>query len=113
MTNDVVLAGDPQSTKSSVPVVAIQGNSMIRQLIRDDAVVVIVVVQAKRRRLPRKAQILDHLGSIGLDLEATKVTLITNGPALMGTIIAVESLVAEDHALSGRHDLDESPTVLC
>lgn len=86
---------------------------MIRQLIGDNAVVVIVVVQAKLRRLPRKAQILNDLGSIGLDLEATKVTLVTNRPALMGTIIAVESLVAEDHALSSRHYLDESPAVLC
>lgn len=104
--NDVVVGGNSESANSSVAVAAIEGNPVAGQLVGDHAVVLIVVVHAEFDGLPRETHVEDGLRAVILDLNATEIADIANGPAIVAAVATVASLVAEDHSLSSRHDFD-------
>lgn len=111
MTDEPTVPGDPQPTKRPMSIVAIQCNPVSRQLVSQKTVVAVVVIHAKTQRLPRQAHILNDLGTIRFDLYAPKPALIPLRPSLVFDVFAISSLIAENHALTGGHNLHQGSAI--
>lgn len=112
MTNHDPLGRDPESQEISVPIISVQRNSVAWKLPSTDAIVAVVIVEAKLAWLPGQTKIHDTLGTVRVNLKSTEVSFVANGPAKAPSVITVKALVAENETLASGDYLDVSTAVI-